>query len=352
MLDFPNSPTIGQTFTVSNANWTWDGVKWTANGTPVVAIGDNRIINGDMRIDQRRYNGASGTANGYTVDRWQYSGSQASKGTWQRANFNGLGFPYALVFTSSSAYVSLAADAFGFIQPIEADMVSDFQWGSAAAQAVTLSFVALSSLTGTFSGSIRNAALNRSYPFTFLLPTPNTATKIAVTIPGDTAGTWVMSGAAASIYVAFDLGCGANVRGPANAWASANYVGVTGANSIVATNGATFYLTGVKLEIGSVATPYNRQSLAKSLADCQRYYQTGGVDFRVYGSAGQGVQLSIPTKVTMRAVPTTTINPVTATNCSTFTLVGASVDVVDFNATIVALGAFWAQSSYTASAEL
>jgi hypothetical protein len=272
-----------------------------------IAIGDNRIINGDMRIDQRN-NGASGTANGYTVDRWQYSGSQVNKISWARATFSALGFPNALQASSQSAYASLAADSFGLFQIIEADMVSDFQWGSAAAQPVTLSFVAMSSLTGTFSGSIRNAALNRSYPFTFSLPAANTATKIAVTIPGDTAGTWVMSGNAASVYVIFALGSGSNNRGPANAWTAANLIGVTGAVSIVATNAATFYVTGVKLEIGNVVTPFNRQSLTKSLADCQRYYQTfnGYVLTVLANGSWSGSLMNVYFQTTMRATPTVT----------------------------------------------
>ena len=275
------------------------------------AIGDNRLINGDMRIDQR-WNGSSGTAVGYTVDRWQFSATLATKGTWQRVAFNGLGFPYALTFTSNSAYTPLAGDTFNFMQPIEADMVSDFQWGTANAQPVTLSFVALSSLTGTFGGSIRNAASTRSYPFTYSIPA-SIATKISITIPGDTAGTWVMSGNASSVLVAFDLGTGATYRGPANAWAGTQYNGATGAVNVVGTNGATFYVTGVKLEVGSVATPYNRQSLAKSLADCQRYFWTPSVV--ATGNYGIGFVdtatnfiCHIPIPITMRAAPTVALS--------------------------------------------
>lgn len=268
-------------------------------------IGDNRIINGDMRIDQRN-NGASGTAtNTYTIDRWQYGASQSGKGTWGRitaapAGYTATGFPYNLSFSSSSAYTLVAADSFYFIQHIEADMVSDFQWGTANAQPVTLSFWASSSLTGTFSGAIVGAL---NYPFSYLIPVANTWTKIVLTIPGSTTGSWVMSGNAAGVHLLFELGGGANFRGPANVWTASTYYGVTGAQSIVSVNGAQINLTGVKLEIGSIATPFNRQSLAKSLADCQRYYQPVG-GFVGGFSGATTAQASIIFSVPMRAPPT------------------------------------------------
>ena len=287
-------------------------IKAAADGTisAPIFMGDNRIINGDMRIDQRN-GGAAGTAFGYMVDRWAYGASRASKGTWgQVAAPSPGGFPYALSFTSSSAYALTAADYFQFHQSIEADAVSDLMWGTASAQPVTLSFWARSSLTGTFSGCVGNYASTRSYPFIFSILAANTWTKIVLTVPGDTAGTWVMSGNAGSISVIFDLGTGTTYRGPANAWASANYVGATGAVSVVSTNGALFYVTGVKLEIGSVATPFNRQSLAKSMADCQRYYQQLGgysqsVIIQAYAaSATHPVAVTIGLPTTMRAAPT------------------------------------------------
>jgi hypothetical protein len=359
MIDFPASPTVGQQFTAAGVTWTWDGTKWAASGLSVaflplaggtmsgpivlaadpaanlqaatkqyvdgVRYGDNRIINGDCRIDQRN-NGASGTATGYTVDRWVFNSSPPAKGSWARNSGGPSGFPYSLIFQSASAYTSAAGDYFAFDQPIEADMVSDFAWGAVGAQPVTLSFWARSSLTGTFGGAISNAANTRSYPFSYSLPAANAWTKIAITIPGDTAGTWVMSGNMASVLVWFDLGCGSASRGPANAWASANYLGVTGAVSVVGTNAATFYLTGVKLEIGSIATPFNRQSLAKSLADCQRYYQRLGGDVAasviMYGNVIASGLLAITIgHQAMRAMPTVTqVGSWTAINTGTFTL--------------------------------
>ena len=250
--------------------------------TTVVPLGDNRIINGDMRIDQRGVaSGGGGTAVGYMCDRWQFLASLATKGGWG-TGVNNSSFPYQLGFTSNSAYTLLAGDYFIFMQPIEADMISDFMWGTASARPVTLSFQVQSSLTGTFGGAIRNYASNRSYPFSYSIPVANVWTPVSITIPGDTGGTWVLHGNAGAAQLCFGFGCGSSLSAPAGAWVGSGAVSANGCVSILGTNGANFYLTGVKLEIGSVATPYNRQSLAKSMADCQRYYQTA----QIYGSMG------------------------------------------------------------------
>lgn len=320
-----------------------------------VAMNDNRLINGDMRIDQRNA-GASGAASGYTVDRWEYSASQVDKIAWQRqANPSGLaqfGFGSAVSLQSPSAYVSAATDYFQFFQPIEADLVSDFAWGTANAQPVTLSFWVTSSLTGTYSGSISNDAGTRCYPFTF--PVTTGWSKVLITIPGDTAGTWVMSGNGAGPRVTFDLGSGANYRGPAGAWASTTYIGATGTVSLVG-NAATLFVTGVKLEIGSVATPFPRQSLAKSMADCQRYYQNlvGGVTGYA-GAAGIVIGDFCFYPVTMRAIPTTTIGATIGTDIND---TGVAIDIPSagsfrFNLTAAGAGQVQALRNFTVSAEL
>jgi hypothetical protein len=313
---------------------------------------ENRIINGDMRIDQRN-NGVGGQAAGYTCDRWKYNASLAAKFNWQRvSNLPAPGFPYALGCASQSAYTPLVGDTFYLFQPIEADMISDFQWGTANAQAVTLSFLAQSSLTGTFSGVVGNAV--RSYPFTYSLPTANTWTKIAVTIPGDTGATWTLSGNAMGVSVNFDLGSGATYRGPAGAWGAGNWVGANGAVNVVAVSGAAFYVTGVKLEIGNAATPFNRQSLAKSMADCQRYFQVIAANMIAgYGAAGVQITVGGTIPVTMRATPTLVLTPATnIVNCSA--QAGAALSPNAFyarmNSTVTG-GALW-QSDFQFSAEL
>ncbi len=323
--------------------------------TTVVPMGDNRIINGDMRLDQRN-NGGTGTANGYTVDRWQFYYTVAGKLTWSR-NIYALAthpqFPYYFGYGVTTVYTPAAGDTFIHFQIIEADMVSDFAWGTASAQPVTLSFLVNSNLTGTFSGAIQNMAGNRSYPFTYSIPAASVWTKIVVTIPGDTAGTWVMSGNAGSIVLDFDLGSGATFRAPAGAWAASNYKGANGAVNLVANNSANWLVTGVKLEIGSVATPYNRQSLAKSMADCQRYYFSG--NFRGAGyanTAGAFLAWSWAFPVTMRAAPTITPTFTLNSNVTSPAAGMVASDAMSMGGSTTASGNWQLGGAYTASAEL
>ena len=324
--------------------------------TIIVPMGDNRIINGDMRIDQRNAGAVFAFVPGsYTVDRWQYNGTQTNQisgGQNVNSVVGPVGFPYYLGSVSQSAHAVLAADFFQIYQSIEADMISDFAWGTASAQPVTLSFWARSSLTGTFSGVLGNYAGTRSYAFSYSLPTANTWTKIVLNIPGDTAGAWVMSGNGGSLSVHFDLGSGATFRIAAGAWTAGNYVGANGAVSLVATNNATFYLTGVKLEIGSVATPFNRQSLAKSMADCQRYYQVFLPYLTVYGNAGATIGYAVPLPVLMRASPTVVIVSPGYANASAATILSPNSAGLALGATVTATGMATVGATLTASAEL
>ena len=235
----------------------------------------NRIINGAMVIDQRNV-GASGTAtNVFTVDRWSFTGTQISKATWGQ-NLNSVtaptGFKNYLGIQSSSAYSVLSTDIFTLQQPIEGFNVADLAWGTASAATVTLSFRVYSSLTGTFGGSLTNATPNRSYPFTYTVSSANTWTTISITVPGDTTGTWATDNSQ-GLRVYFGLGVGSTYSGTAGAWAGADYRSATGATSVVGTSGATFYITGVQLEKGSTATPFDYRPYGTELALCQRYFE-------------------------------------------------------------------------------
>ena len=234
----------------------------------------NRIINGGMVIDQRNA-GASVTPSGqYTLDRWIASQSVASKYSVQQnagAVTPPVGFSNYLGITSLSAYSILTGDYYIIRQSIEGFNFADMAWGTTSAAAVTLSFKVYSSLTGTFGGSLANNAQNRNYPFTYSIPVANTWTTISVTIAGDTTGTWLTTNGC-GLQLNFGLGVGATYSGTAGSWNTGNYFSATGAVSVVGTSGATFYITGVQLEKGSVATSFDYRPYSTELSLCQRYY--------------------------------------------------------------------------------
>jgi hypothetical protein len=221
--------------------------------------------------------------------------------------------------TSLSAYSVTSGDYFSIKQSIEGFNGTDLAFGTANAATVTLSFRVYSSLTGTFGGVLQNGAFNRSYPFTYTISSANTWTTVSVTIPGDTSGTWATDNSA-GLVVIFGLGVGSTYSGTAGSWSGNNYISATGATSVVGTNGATFYITGVQLEAGSVATPFERRSYGQELALCQRYYEksfaqgTAPVDNGGYqgsfllagNSNGSSFIGNVTWKVTKRAAPSAT----------------------------------------------
>jgi hypothetical protein len=248
-------------------------------GAGNASIMKNRCINGDMRIDQRNA-GASVTPTvdtTYTLDRWQVAISQASKFSVQQnagSVTTPAGFTNYLGATSLSAYSVLTGDYFCIDQRIEGFNTADLGWGTANAKTVTLSFQVYSSLTGTFGGSITNNAFSYSYPFSYSIPVANTWTTVSVTIAGPTAGVWVGATNTASMRIYFGLGVGATYSGTAGSWSANGYASATGATSVVGTSGATFYITGVQLEVGTSATGFEYRQYQQELALCQRYYET------------------------------------------------------------------------------
>jgi hypothetical protein len=277
----------------------------------------NRIINGAMQISQR--NGTSSitpTTNGtYTLDRWTTDLSVTSKFSVQQdagAVTPPTGFIDYLGVTSLSAYTVGASETFGVSQIIEGFNIADLGWGTASASPVTLSFWVRSSLTGTFGGSIRNEVPNRSYPYTYTISAANTWEYKTITIAGDTSGTWLTNNGW-GMQIIFGLGSGSTRSGTAGAWAGSNFTNATGATSVVGTNGATFYITGVQLEKGSTATSFDYRPYGTELALCQRYYQTYiGSQYLHSASGGANNTTNVnyfkPFVVEMRTAPTFTFS--------------------------------------------
>jgi hypothetical protein len=287
----------------------------------------NRIINGDMVIDQRNA-GASITPTDtsnltYNVDRWGTFGSASSKFTVQQnagAVTPPAGFNYYIGVTSLSAYTVGAGEEFSVIQQVEGYNVADLDFGKATAKTITLSFWVRSSLTGTFGGSIRNGAANRSYAFSYTISVANTWEYKTVTIAGDTSGTWLTTNGI-GFRVVFGLGVGASASTTAGIWTAGNFSSATGAVSVVGTNGATFYITGVQLEQNTSATPFERRMFGYELALCQRYFEKSYNLSAAVGSNASSTQIfSVPAynrsslcytqsiyyKVSKRSTPTVT----------------------------------------------
>jgi hypothetical protein len=270
----------------------------------------NRIINGDCRIDQRNA-GASVTFNAsatqFVVDR--FGGFEDTDGemTGQQDSSAPAGFVNSVKLTTTTADASLSAtQRVIFRQNIEGQNVSDLGWGSANAKTVTLSFWTRSSLTGTHGGAISNNAQDRSYPFTYTISVADTWEYKTITIAGDTTGTWLTTNGI-GIRVIFGMGVGSTYSGTAGAWAATRYESATGAVSVIGTLNATWYITGVQLEVGSVATPFERRPYGTELVLCQRYCLRVGDGLTGIASGTSGIYLCPFFANPMRASPTTTL---------------------------------------------
>ena len=291
-----------------NADVIGTSVANTSLGAGNASIMKNRIINGAMVIDQRNAGAlvnpmADST---YYLDRWRASATQTGKlsiGQNAGSVTPPVGFTNYMGFTSLSAYSITSGDIFGIAQNIEGYNVADLGWGTANAKTVTLSFQVYSSLTGTFGGSLRNSASSRSYPFSYTVSSANTWTSVSITIAGDTSGTWLTTNGT-GILLFLSLGSGSTYSGTAGSWSGNVYTSATGATSVVGTNGATFYITGVQLEVGSSATGFEYVNYQTSLANCQRYYRES---IRGMGGsvASTGTAVLVGTHpTTMRTTPT------------------------------------------------
>ena len=290
-------------------------------GAGNASIMKNRIINGAMTISQ--YNGTSSvtpTSDTYVLDRYKVVRSQNNLSFQQNAGSvtPPVGFANYLGITVGTGATVGAADYWYLAQFIEGFNTSDLQWGTANAKTVTLSFWVRASVTGSYSVGFHNSAEDRAYLATYTISVANTWEYKTITVAGDTSGTWIGATNGRGIEVFFNLGTGSTFgTSTSGSWIAGWNTGLTTGVQLAANTGATFYITGVQLEVGSSATGFEYENYATLLVKCQRYFSKAyNMSEAIGGSASQN-QRSLVTpyagseysnniyfKQSMRAAPT------------------------------------------------
>jgi hypothetical protein len=288
----------------------------------------NRIINGDMRIDQRNAGASVSVTNGtvtYIADRWNVYEDTSGSISSQRSTTAPDGYSNSLLVSVVGSGSATAAQTCRVQQRIEGFNFSDLAFGTSSAQSVSVSFWVRSSLTGTYSVSIRNATIARSYVATYAISSANTWERKTVTITGDTSGTWVTDNGVGA-FLDFDLGSGSNSNTTAGAWVASDKNNTSSQANWIGTGSSTFYITGVQLEQGSSATDFERRPIGTELALCQRYYlKKAALTINGLALAGNAsvtnVQQDFPdTFPTMRSSPVASVSA-----ASDFTIYVAAV---------------------------
>ena len=273
----------------------------------------NMVINGDMRISQRVGTTATTiTSGGFVIDRYRCEDNTAGSTTHQQVTDAPPGFHNSLKVTVTGTDATVNAGDFHYFRHIiEGNNINHLNWGSSNAKTVTLSFWVKSSVTGNHGGSLWNNAFNRSFPFNYRINVADVWEHKSITVPGCPDGTWE-SGTARGINIGFVQNVGSTYQGPPGQWNSAGDVGPTNHVNLTATNGATWYITGIQLEVGRNATDFEHRSYGEELALCKRYYQkigdtaTNEITLGGYSVSGSTIYHSIQLPVEMRVVPTLT----------------------------------------------
>jgi hypothetical protein len=283
----------------------------------------NLIINGAMQVAQR---GTSATTFAYgTVDRFKPSqGSTSSLAITQTQDTNApSGFSNSLKITVTTAETMSGSKQLAVFHPIEAQNLQQLGYGTSEAQYITVSFYVKSSVTGVYCLSLYENDDNRNIGATYTINSANTWERKTVTFPPDTVGV-IDNNNGAGLELYFFLSVGADRKTTDNtSWAtwSAARFGFGQVADVGATTNATWQITGVQLEVGTEATPFEHRSFGDELARCQRYlctYAFPNTNARHYGSSDNyGYYMSeITFPVEMRTTPSATVtSSPTYSNC-------------------------------------
>tara|TARA_Y100000385_G_scaffold194394_1_gene201226 strand:- start:422 stop:1726 length:1305 start_codon:yes stop_codon:yes gene_type:complete len=284
----------------------------------------NLIINGNMAVSQRGTSVTSFSSQDYTTaDRWKLIGSNF--GTWTVTQSTdvpaGQGFANSFKLDCTTADTSIgAADSLRFRQGIEGQNLQHLKKGTSNAESVTFSFWVKTNKTGSYAFELLDQDNSRHICKLYTVDSANTWEKKVFTFAGDTSGV-LDNDNAMSFQPQWYLIAGTDSTSGtlATSWASrvaANKAAGHNVNLADSTSNE-WYITGVQLEVGEVATPFEHEPFSVTLQKCERYYNRIydiWCDFAVYANNGRmSRRVDFPT--TMRANPSMTRNSVSTTNC-------------------------------------
>jgi len=271
----------------------------------------NLIINGDMRIAQRGTSATGKTTSGYyTCDRWNHVFSTA--GTWTFTQDtdvpSGQGFTNSLKMACTTANASLSASSsFQLHHRFEGQNLQHLKKGTANAESVTLSFWIKSNKTGTYQVNIQDRDNTRMISSTYTIDSADTWEKKILTFAGDTTGAFDNDNND-SIRMAWFLASGSNYNTGSvpTSWEATDTTDIAAGLTVNLADSTSNYLniTGVQLEVGTEATPFEHRPYDMELARCQRYYHQGMYAFMSSSATTLIYNLQFP--VTMRTTPTET----------------------------------------------
>jgi hypothetical protein len=310
----------------------------------------NLLINQAMEIDQANEGSSVSLATGsakYIIDGWYASFTNASAVvSAQKVADAPAGLLNSLKLTVATGGAVVSGNVLQLAQNIEASYLTDIALGTASAKTLTLSWWVKASIgTYTYSVALQNFAQTRSFVINKTITSSGVWQRDSVSFLADTGGSWVTSGNVGGAIVSFTAAASGTIAGGTNnAWNAANNYAAAGiTNTILSTNGATFQITGAKLEIGPAATAFSHRPLSYEMMLCERYYRKtfpdGTVPAQNAGTPGAlslvaatttatGLSLFWPFDIPMRTAPTiTTYNP-SAANANWRNSTGASDAVV------------------------
>ena len=316
----------------------------------------NLIINGAMQVAQRGTSATSVANIGYnTVDR--FGGNSANAGSFSHTDEQSsdapVGFIKSRKITVTTAQTTSSGTRNQVRHQVEGFNCSQLNWGTSNAKTVTLSFWVKSSVTGPMAVSFINQSETHSYVSNYTVNVSNTWEYKTITVEGPTVGTW-NTNETIGVRLAWDLGSGSTNEAPsADTWHTGWYYRTSSSVRLAETLNATWQITGVQLEVGDTATPFEHRSYGQELALCQRYFeavsvQGSGSDKDIghgasNASGAPNFQASVFWKVPKRSSPTVTLAAagrfychlpgVSRTVCNTISVTEATSFGVHFSGT-------------------